>query len=235
MLTAHPSTRVRRLCVIAAAALAAVFAAAGPAAAHTEVTASKAQALAENVTLTFTNEAESDSSGFSKIRIVLPAGITPDAVTVKDAPKGWKLRPTADGYTVGGPALAPGKDAEHSIVVRQLPDAKSLAFKTLDTYSDGKVSRWIELPTGGAEPEKPAPVLKLKAAAPINPSPSTGAGSSPNSSGALAAASEIGKESPVAQETDASDSNNGTTIVAVLICAMLALVGAVLWFKSPSA
>jgi uncharacterized protein YcnI len=225
--------------VIAAAALAAVFAAAGTAAAHTEVTASKAQALAENVTLTFTNEAESDSAGFSKIRIVLPAGITPDAVTVKDAPKGWKLRPTAHGYTVGGPALAPGKDAEHSIVVRQLPDAKSLVFKTLDTYSDGKVSRWIELPTGGAEPEKPAPVLKLKAAAPgaaaISPSPSTGAGSSPNSSGALAAASEIGKESPVAQETDASGSSNGTMIVAVLICAMLALVGAVLWFKSPSA
>jgi hypothetical protein len=58
--TAHPSTRLRRLGVIAPAGLAAVFAAAGPAAAHTEVTTSRAQALAENVTLTFTNEAESD-------------------------------------------------------------------------------------------------------------------------------------------------------------------------------
>ncbi|TKA00613.1 DUF1775 domain-containing protein [Actinacidiphila oryziradicis] len=238
MRTADPSTRLRRLGVIAPAGLAAVFAAAGPAAAHTEVTASRAQALAENVTLTFTNEAESDSAGFTKIRIVLPAGITPDAVTVKEAPKGWKLRPTADGYTVGGPALAPGKDAEHSIVVRQLPDAKSLAFKTLDTYSDGKVSRWIELPTGGAEPEKPAPVLKLKAAAPgaapISPSPSTGADSSPSSSETSAAASEIGKERVVAQEADASGNNNGITIVAVLIGAMLALAGAVLWFKRPS-
>jgi Domain of unkown function (DUF1775) len=37
-----------------------------------------------------------------------------------------------------------------------------LEFKALQTYSDGDVVQWIE-PTvkGGAEPEHPAPVLKL--------------------------------------------------------------------------
>ncbi|MFI6696423.1 hypothetical protein ACIBLA_32660 [Streptomyces sp. NPDC050433] len=44
---------------------------------------------------------------------------------------------TADGYTVGGTALAAGTNAEHSVVVRQLPDAKSLALKTVETYGDG--------------------------------------------------------------------------------------------------
>ncbi|WP_186356877.1 DUF1775 domain-containing protein [Streptomyces sp. SLBN-118] len=74
--------------------------------------------------------------------------------------------PSEDGSTVGGKALATRTDAVHSITVTQLPDAKSLAFKTIETYGDGTVDRWIELPGGGAEPENPAPVLALKPAAP---------------------------------------------------------------------
>jgi hypothetical protein len=58
---------------------------------------------------------------------------------------------------VGGPALKAGVDAEHQIKVRQLPDAEEIAFKTVETYSAGKMSRWIELPSGGDEPEQPAP------------------------------------------------------------------------------
>ena len=106
---------------------------------------------------------------------MLPDGIAPGDVSLADAPKGWRLKATSDGYTVGGPALKPGVNAEHKIKVKRLPDAKEIAFKTVETYSDGKVSRWIELPRGGGEPEQPAPVLKLKAAAadakPVSPSP----------------------------------------------------------------
>lgn len=41
-----------------------------------------------------------------------------------------------------------------------------MTFKTLQTYSDGKVVRWIEEPKAGqAEPENPAPVLRLANAA----------------------------------------------------------------------
>lgn len=87
-------------------------------------------------------------------------------MTLEEAPKGWKLKAGSDGYSLAGPALKAGVDAEHKIKVRQLPDAKEIAFKTVETYSDGEVSRWIELPTGGEEPEQPAPVLELKAAAP---------------------------------------------------------------------
>jgi hypothetical protein len=40
-----------------------------------------------------------------------------------------------------------------------------MIFKTLQTYSDGTVVRWIDEPaTDGTEPESPAPVLKLAAA-----------------------------------------------------------------------
>jgi hypothetical protein len=55
-----------------------------------------------------------------------------------------------------------------------------VVFKTLQTYSDGSVGRWIEEPpaNGSPEPDQPAPALKLaaasaspSAAAPSNPGP----------------------------------------------------------------
>ncbi|WP_371594151.1 DUF1775 domain-containing protein [Streptomyces virginiae] len=171
----HTRRRLRRLGIAAVGAVVVVGVAAGPAAAHAEVTASDPRALAENVTLSFTSEAESETAGISELRVVLPQGIAPDAVTLKDAPKEWKLTATPDGYAIGGPALATGTDAEYSVTVRQLPDEKSLAFKTLETYGDGKISRWIEVPTDGEKVDNPAPLLKLRAAAPgakpIAPSP----------------------------------------------------------------
>lgn len=164
-----PHHLARAACRVAAAGaltLMAAFALAGPAFAHAEVEADTPQALAENVTLTFTSEAESGTAGFTQVRVVLPDGIAPGDVTLDDAPQGWKLTTTADGYTVGGPVLETGVDAEHAIEVEQLPDAEQVAFKTVETYSDGKVSRWIELSTGSGEPEQSAPVLRLKPAAP---------------------------------------------------------------------
>ncbi|RPK92403.1 hypothetical protein EES46_08365 [Streptomyces sp. ADI98-10] len=126
---------VRRGCRAALVATAVVVTAAGPAAAHVEVKSSNAKALAENVTLDFLAESESDTAGITELRIVLPEGIAPADVTYKEGPKGWEFAPTADGYTVKGPAVAPGVDAEYSVTVRQLPDAKDAAFKTLQTYS----------------------------------------------------------------------------------------------------
>lgn len=160
----HAPRAAGRLAAAGAAALTAVLTLADPASAHAEVEADTPRALARNVTLTFVSEAESDSAGFQQVRVVLPDGIAPGDVTLVDAPRGWRLKATADGYTVAGPALRTGVDAEHTLRIRQLPDAGQLVFKTVDTYADGEISRWIELPTGGAEPEQPAPVLELQRA-----------------------------------------------------------------------
>ncbi|MFC8432855.1 DUF1775 domain-containing protein [Streptomyces sp. NPDC057253] len=169
-----------RLSAAVAAAATAVVLTAVPAAAHTEVEADKAQALAENVTLTFHAEAESDSSGIKQLRVVLPEGIAPADVTYAKGPAGWKFTTSKDGYSVGGKELKTGASAEYSVVVRQLPDAEEVAFKTLQAYGDGHVDRWIELDENG---ENPAPTLKLKAAAPgakpVAPSPSVDESPSP--------------------------------------------------------
>lgn len=242
MNTARTSTAGRRLGVLVAATVAMIATGTGPAAAHAEVTASDSRALAENVTLSFVSEAESDAAGIEELRIVLPKGIAPGTVALKEAPKGWKLAATADGYTVGGTALAAGTDAEHSITVRQLPDAKSLAFKTVETYGDGKISRWIEVPGDGQQVENPAPVLELKEAAPgaeliapsPSPEPSTGAPSSSAAAGpgddATASASAPASEGSEADAKE-EDSGDGVLLTVVAVVAVLAAGAAVWWVR----
>nr|WP_206439580.1 DUF1775 domain-containing protein [Streptomyces scabichelini] len=216
----------------------ATLALAAPAAAHAEVEADTPQALAENVTLSFVSEAESDSAGFTEMRVVLPEGIAPGDVTLGEAPKGWKLKATSDGYTIGGPALKVGVDAEHKIKVRQLPDAKEIAFKTVETYSDGEVSRWIELPSGGEKSEQPAPVLKLKPAAPgakpagpsPSPSPSESATPSPTPSATEPTAEAAGSETDAKAAEEDEDSSAGLVIGGVIVA--LLVVGGGAWWLS---
>ncbi|MCC9710914.1 YcnI family protein [Streptomyces sp. MNU76] len=133
--------------------------------AHAEVESDAARALAVNATLSFVSEAESDTAGLTQVRVVPPKGIAPGDVTLTDAPEGWELKSADDGYTLSGPALATGADGEHSIRGRRLPDAEQLVFRTVETYDDGEVARWIELPTDDKEGEQPAPVLRLEPAA----------------------------------------------------------------------
>ncbi|MFB6781334.1 DUF1775 domain-containing protein [Streptomyces sp. NPDC056352] len=225
----------RRIGLVGALALTATLALAGPASAHAEVEADTGQALAENVTLSFVSEAESGSAGFTEMRVVLPEGIAPGDVTLVKAPKGWKFTATNDGYTVGGPKLAVGTDAEYKVKVRQLPDAKELAFKTVETYSDGKVSRWIELPSGGAEPEQPAPVLKLKAAAsgatPISPSPTASETATPTPSAAKSTpAAGSSDAAATAAEKEDEDGGSPTGLIIGGVVVALAVLGGGAWW-----
>lgn len=179
---------------------------AGVAAAHVEVSAKPARALAADAIVSFDAEAESSKAGIKSVRVVLPEGVAPADVTLTAGPSGWTLTPTADGYTVAGTALAVGKHAVYSIKVRQLPNATSIAFKTLVNYTDGQVDRWIEVPKPGEkEPANPAPVLKLApaavatASAVISPSPSvaTSAPAPAVSTSAASAAADSGSSTGI--------------------------------------
>ncbi len=109
--------------------------------------------------------------------------------------------------TAGG--LAPGEFGDFTIIAGQLPDAPSITFKALQTYSDGSVVRWIETAAPGStdEPEHPAPVLDLAAA-------SASASDAADSPSAAPAAS-----------TDSSNSSN-TGPVVLSIIALVVAVGA---------
>jgi hypothetical protein len=135
-----------------------------PAFAHTGATVEPAVAGAPNATVSFNAAAESTTAGITSLKIVLPQGIAPGDVTYVDGPAGWALRPDADGYVVSGPAVPVGRDVQHRVRVRQLPLVPALVFKVLQTYTDGRVDRWIEVPSAAnANPENPAPVVQLAA------------------------------------------------------------------------
>lgn len=227
----------RRLGVLTATALAVAIATAAPAAAHAEVEAEGARALDQNVELTFSAESESASAGITELEVILPEGITPADVTYEEGPKGWRFTTTSRGYTVSGPKLAVGEDAEYVVTVRQLPDAESLVFKTLQSYSDGTVDRWIELDDSGGDGHghgHPAPRLDLKAAAPgakpVSPTPS------PSQEPSTTVVSpEPSVASPEPSRKPAADSDDDGLPLAVPLgigAAVLALGGGLWWWRS---
>ncbi|MFG2550507.1 DUF1775 domain-containing protein [Streptomyces sp. NPDC048581] len=228
---------LRRTGALTAVAFAAAVAFAEPAAAHAEVEAEGARALDQNVALTFTAESESGSAGISKLEVILPEGITPADITYKEGPKGWKLVPTDRGYTVSGPKLAVGENAEYVVTVRQLPDTKTLVFKTLQSYSDGQVDRWIELEEesegDGHGHGHPAPQLDLKAAAPgakaVSPTPT------PTEEPTTAAPSTSAPSTPSAEAAaDDTDGDDGMPVALPIgIGAAVVVLGVgAWWFRS---
>jgi LPXTG-motif cell wall-anchored protein len=201
---------------VGAVAGVAVLGLAAPAFAHVEVSADKTQAGATDVTVTFNGEAENPKAGIMTERVVLPAGIAPADVSPAKLPSGWKFTANSDGFTVGGKALKTGTDAVWSVKIAKLPaDQTRLSFKTLETYGDGDIVRWIEIQEpGAAEPDNPAPLLVLKPAASTAPA-------TPSASTSTAAAGPA-PATPQAQTPVASDSNSTWwiwVIVAVIVVA----------------
>ncbi|MEV5440167.1 DUF1775 domain-containing protein [Streptomyces sp. NPDC052682] len=237
-----PARGARRLGVLTAVAFAALLTTAGPAAAHTEVEADGARALGQYVELTFTAESESASAGISELEVILPQGLTPKDITYEEGPKGWKLAPTGRGYTVSGPKLAVGEDAEYVVTVRQLPDTEELVFKTLQTYSDGQVDRWIELEEEADEHGHghghPAPRLKLEPAAPgakpVSPGPAQESATTTASPSAGAAGTGEPTQRSARPAADSAEGDDGMPLAVPLGigASVLALGGGAWWLRT---
>lgn len=62
--------------------------------------------------------------------------------------------------------IKPGEYQVFRITAGPLPKVDQLVFKAVQTYSDGQILRWIDVPIPGEpEPEHPAPVLALNTTA----------------------------------------------------------------------
>jgi hypothetical protein len=190
-----------------------------PALAHTQATIDNPRAGATNAVLSLNAEAESDTAGIKSLAVTLPGGISPAQVSVVSAPGGWTFTRTVDGFTVAGAALATHTDAKASLRIAQLPATPStLAFKTLVTYSDGRVDRWIEVPSSaGAQPPDPAPTVSLQPAAATQ-------SAVPVSPGAVVHNASVA--------ANATTSKSNTTLIWVVVIAVLIVLGliaALLW------
>ncbi|GLP63530.1 membrane protein [Streptomyces sp. TUS-ST3] len=181
MSSAH--TAVRRAGLGTALAACAVLTAAGVAVAHVTVHPDSYAKGATDGALSFRVPDESDTASTTEVQLFLPTDHPLLGVLVSPH-DGWtakvtdtRLRTpvkTDDGtitdavseITWTGGRIGPGQYEDFDVAFGQLPDdTAQLTFKTLQTYSDGKVVRWIEeAAKGDEEPENPAPVLKLTAA-----------------------------------------------------------------------
>ncbi|MCD9879936.1 YcnI family copper-binding membrane protein [Streptomyces guryensis] len=183
-LASTPLRGLRRLAVVGALATAGVLAGAGAAFAHVTVHPDSYPQGASDGTLTFRVPNEEDNARTTKVDIVFPADHPIPSVLVSPV-AGWTAQvknthlktpiKTDDGditsavseivWTGGG--IAPGNYQDFTVAFGQLPSGTDqLAFKALQTYSDGKIVRWIEQQQSGQpEPDNPAPTLKLTPAA----------------------------------------------------------------------
>jgi uncharacterized protein YcnI len=175
----------RRIGVVAATVLG-LLAVAVPASAHVTVNPKEAvQGGYARVAFRVPNE--SDDANTTKVEVHLPEDAPVASVSTMPVP-GWTVTVTRRKlatpievhgspvsevvstltWTATSPdaAVKPGQFQEFPVSMGPLPKVDQMAFKSLQTYSDGAVVRWIEEPVNdGTELENPAPVLRLLPAA----------------------------------------------------------------------
>ncbi|WBO62683.1 YcnI family protein [Streptomyces camelliae] len=224
MTVTHPT--LRRAAAVTAGAAAIVLLAAGAASAHVTVHPESYAKGATDGVLTFRVPNEEDSASTTKVQVFLPTDHPVLGVLVHPQ-DGWTAKVTtaklktpvktddgtiteaASEITFTGGRIGAGQYEDFTVAFGQLPDdTGQLVFKTLQTYSDGKVARWIEEPTGGAEPENPAPVLKLTAGDPT------------------AAPAPAKSTATTTQAADSSDSTARGLGIAGLVAGVLGLAAA---------
>jgi Domain of unkown function (DUF1775) len=228
--------RMRRVIASGAAAAAALVAAATPAAAHNEWEPSTA-APGSVVDLTLFVAGEQQDAGTTTVQLFFPAPIT---VAALPAVSGWtatlmdgQLGAPASGVTwAGGPA--PG-DLELPIRLGPLPgEPGRLQFKTVQTYDNGEVDRWIdEWPEGAPEPPAPGPVLDLVPGGPGSIPATTAAPTTTAATTTTTAASTTTEAGQAAAEDtdDDSDSNVVPWVVAAVVI-LAAAGGAFAYLRS---
>ncbi|MFE2682345.1 YcnI family copper-binding membrane protein [Streptomyces mirabilis] len=234
-------TTLRRAGLVAALTTAGVLAAAGAAFAHVTVHPETYAKGATDGVLTFRVPNEEDTASTTKVQVFLPTDHPVLGVLVTPQ-EGWTAQVTTaklktpvktdDGtiteavseITWTGGRIRHGQYQDFNVAFGQLPDdTDQLSFKTLQTYSDGNVVRWIEEEKKGAEePENPAPVLTLTAE-----NAGTGSdGASDSASGSASSSSSSSAPAVAADSTSSSDSTARGLGIAGLVVGVLGLAAA---------
>ncbi|HZE50377.1 MAG TPA: YcnI family protein [Jatrophihabitantaceae bacterium] len=179
--------RKRSILLGTVVASAAMLALAAPAYAHVTVS-SPGAAPGGYAVLTFRVPTESDTASTTALKVQLPSDAPLASVLVQAHP-GWSFTTktvkldtaikTDDGDEISqvvseidwkadsaATAIKPGEFDQFLVSAGPLPKADAVTFKAIQTYSDGSQVDWTEVPAPGstAEPEHPAPSLKLTSA-----------------------------------------------------------------------
>ncbi len=225
---------MRRFAIVIAAAGIALVAAAGPAWAHVKVEPDSAPKGSDAV-LAFVVPNEMDNATTTNVVVQFPTD-HPIAEALVEPIAGWKATVTSfhvtkpittdSGsvneavknvtWTATGSGIPVGDFQQFRVSVGLPSDADSLAFPTIQTYSNGQSVKWVQVsPPGGPEPDSPEPVLTLTAAA------DSGAGTpttSPTSGSAAGSTSTVSKSDV--------DSAKTIAIVGIVVGALGLVFGA---------
>ena len=231
---------MRRLCLGAAATLGALVIVAGTAnlvSAHVTVSPSALPKGTSDVILTFRVPNESTTTSVVGLKVQFPLA-HPIVLVNPEAGSGWQVNVTKsalpkpvttdDGTFASitseidwsGGSIGVGQFGEFNVLAQGIPsDTDQLVFKAIQTYSDGSVVSWIQVPTKAVpDPPHPAPTITLTSAGDSAPATATTA---PASAAAPAAGS--------------GGSGTNALTVAALILAGVAVVVALLavWLGRP--
>ncbi|MET9953224.1 YcnI family protein [Streptomyces sp. NPDC006339] len=187
VLRTHPSrTFLARAAVSGGVAVSSALLLSGTAFAHVSVQPQGEAAKGGYATVNVKVPNERDNASTVKVEINFPTEHPLASVMPQPVP-GWKVEVTKAKlakpleihgkkineavakvtWSADGSKIGPGQFQQFPLSLGRLPeDADRLVLKAIQTYDNNEVVRWIEEPKeGAAEPESPAPVLKLSAAA----------------------------------------------------------------------
>ncbi|MFZ3498838.1 YcnI family protein [Streptomyces sp. 5.8] len=175
--------KTSRVSFAAALAAGSVLLLSGTAFAHVGVQPVGEAAKGGYATLNFKVPNERDNASTTQLEVNFPVDQPLTSVMPQDIP-GWtstvektkldkpltvhgkQVNEVVTKVTWSGGKIEAGKFQQFPVSVGKLPEnADQMVFKAIQTYDNGEVVRWIEEPKeGAAEPQTPAPVLKLTAA-----------------------------------------------------------------------
>ncbi|MEV7519023.1 YcnI family protein [Streptomyces sp. NPDC091371] len=175
--------KTSRVSFAAALAAGTVLFLSGTAFAHVGVQPVGEAAKGGYATLNFKVPNERDNASTTQLEVNFPVDQPLSSVMPQDVP-GWtvtvekskldkpltvhgkQINEAVTKVTWSGGKIEPGKFQQFPVSVGKLPEnAEQMVFKSIQTYDNGEVVRWIEeAKDGAAEPQNPAPVLKLSAA-----------------------------------------------------------------------
>ena len=205
------------------AALAALLALPGTAAAHVTIQPAEQPAGAFTV-INVRVPNESDTESTTEVEVQMPDGFVSAsyqpmpgwevevAKEKTDAPldlHGTKVDEQISTVKFSGGEIGPGQFVDFPLSVR-MPEGDAgsqLTFKAIQTYSDGEVVRWI----GAPDSDKPAPTVTLTAAE--------------GGHGAATATEETATQNTAAAATGSDDDGNGLAVAALIVGALGLLAG----------
>jgi uncharacterized protein YcnI len=171
---------MRKFGLVATCALVFVLLDAGMAAAHVTVSPSSLPQGTDDAILTFRVPNESATAAVTGLKIQFPLA-HPIVLLNPEAGSGWQVNviksalpkpiTTDDGTFTSTTSeidwsdgtIPVGQFGEFNVLAQGVPTGTSqLVFKAIQTYSDGTVVSWIEVPSKAVpDPEHPAPTIKL--------------------------------------------------------------------------